>query len=357
MGICDSRQWLEDIDAVADALPELRELAGGTIMVTGASGLVCSAVVDVLLRYNDCHDLPICVVAAGRDEGKMAERFRAFWGRPYLRFLPYDAQRGGNGLPERCDFVIHGAGNAFPGAIVREPAETMKSNFSGLAELLDHARTSHVRRVLYVSSSEVYGKKEDCRPFREEEYGYVDLLDPRSCYPVAKRAAETLCASYYAEYGVDSVIVRPGHVYGPTARPGDNRASSVFAYQVARGEDILMKSDGSQLRSYCYCPDCASAILKTLLRGGSVRAYNVSSPEMVISVREMAQLMAEAGGVQVIRGQADSAEQKSYNPMRTSALDGSRLAALGWKSVFSPREGIAHTVRILSGQCGTSEAL
>ena len=116
------------------------------------------------------------------------------------------------------------------------------------------------------------------------------MLNPRNSYSISKCAAETLCASYYDEYGVDSVIIRPGHIYGPTAQETDNRVSSAWAYCVARGKDIVMKSDGSQIRSYCYCLDSASAILKVMLKGSPVKAYNISNPTSIISIKQMAEV-------------------------------------------------------------------
>lgn len=108
----------------------------------------------------------------------------------------------------------------------------------GLKYLLDCAKNSGAKRILYISSSEVYGRKEGNLPYKTDEYGYIDLLNARNSYSVGKRAAETLCASYLSEYGVESVIIRSDHIYGPTAVKYDNRVSSAWAYAGARGEDI-----------------------------------------------------------------------------------------------------------------------
>ncbi len=183
------------------------------------------------------------------------------------------------------------------------------------------------------------------QPFTENDYGYVDLLNPRSCYPVSKRAAETLCVSYAAEYGADVVIVRPGHIYGPTASERDNRVSSAFAYNAARGENIIMKSDGLQLRSWCYCLDCAGAILKVLLRGENSHAYNI--PGEIMNIREMSEMLAKFGGVKLIREGALESERKTFNPMNNSSVDGAEIESLGWKNIFDAETGFEHTVRIL----------
>jgi nucleoside-diphosphate-sugar epimerase len=267
--------------------------------------------------------------------------------REDFTFVKYDASRTDNKLDITTDYIIHGASNAFPAMVMKEPVETMLANFIGIKCLLDMAKQSGTKRVLYISSSEVYGKKEGDKPFVEGDYGFIDLLDPRNSYSVGKRAAETLCASYAKEYGVGSVIVRPGHIYGPTASPMDNRVSSAWAYSAARGEDIVMKSDGSQLRSYCHCLDCASAMLTVLIKGEDCTAYNISNPDSMISIKQMAQILAKHSGVKLITQLASENEKKSFNPMSNSSLDSTRLESLGWKGCFDADTGLGHTVEIL----------
>ena len=345
--IYDSLLWFEDIDKVSQDLPELSELAGKSVFITGAAGLICSAVVDIFIRYNETHDIPISIIAAGRGSKKISERFGEYFDRDYFSYVRYDAAKTDNKIDRRADYIIHGASNAYPKAIVAEPVETMFSNFNGLGFLLEHAKQNGTKRLLYISSSEVYGTKNDSKPFQEEDYGYIDLLKPRNAYSVGKRAAETLCASYYAEYGVDSVIVRPGHIYGPTASPQDDRISSAFAYAAARGERLVMKSAGTQLRSYCHCLDCASAIIKMLIKGKAVQAYNISVPDHVISIRQLAESIAKAGKVDLVIEAATEKEKEGFNPMSCSAIDGKKLAGLGWHSKIDLEYGLASTVKIL----------
>ena len=346
MSIYESGLWFRDLDKKLNGLPELGNLAGKTILITGAGGLICSAVTDVLIRYNETHDRPIRILAGGRSRERIQKRFDPFFAMNWFEYLEYDATAN-NEFPSGIDYIIHGASNASPDHIVREPAETMLANFHGLYQLLEFARRNHTTRVLYISSSEVYGKKGNALPYKEDEYGYIDLLNPRNSYSVGKRAAETLCASFAAEYGVDSVIVRPGHIYGPTALPTDNRVSSAWAYDVARGQDIVMKSDGSQIRSYCHCLDCASAILTVLLKGESGNAYNISNPDSVISIRQMAELLTKVGGVKLRMILPTAEEKKGFNPMTNSSLDSSKLLSLGWRGLFTKEEGFDHTVQIL----------
>lgn len=349
-----SPQWRSDLDEIVDSLPILDALAGKSVLITGATGLICSAVIDVLLRYNQRRSDPVRIYAAGRSREKAEARFGDFLRQKELSFVAYDAARTDNDLERlHFDYIIHGASNATPTKMMAEPVETMLSNFIGMKYLLDCAKDHHSKRILYISSSEVYGQKESSYPFRENEYGYVDLLNPRNSYSMGKRAAETLCAGYSLEYGVDYVIARPGHIYGPTASVSDSRVSSVWAHASAKGEAIVMKSEGEQLRSYCYCPDCASAILTVLLKGQNGCAYNVSNPDSIISIREMALLLANAGNVQLSQQVPSQKERQAFNPMRNSSLDSSLLCALSWRGIFDAERGLGNTVKILKQLYGS----
>lgn len=339
--------WISDIDKVIEVVPELERLAGKSLMITGAAGLVCSAIVDIIFRYNDTHDDKIQVLAAGRWPEEMSARFGDQVNREDFTFVVYDASKTDNVIDFHADYIIHGASNASPNMIVKEPVETMMSNFLGMKYLLDYAKEQGTKRILYISSSEVYGEKEGTEPYKEGQYGYIDLLKSRNSYSVGKRAAETLCASYADEYGMESVIVRPGHIYGPTASPYDKRVASAWSYAVAKGEDIVMKSDGSQVRSYCYCLDCASAMLKVLLCGENCHAYNISNPDSIISIKDMAEILSKSAGVELRMELPTEEERKGFNPMSNSSLESASLTGLGWHGCFDAETGFGHTVKIL----------
>ncbi len=339
--------WISDIDKVIEVVPELDRLAGKSLMITGAAGLVCSAIVDIIFRYNDTHDVKIKVLAAGRWPEEMSARFGDQVNREDFTFVVYDASKTDNVIDVHADYIIHGASNASPNMIVKEPVETMMSNFLGMKYLLDYAKEQGTTRILYISSSEVYGEKEGTEPYKEGQYGYIDLLKSRNSYSVGKRAAETLCASYADEYGMESVIVRPGHIYGPTASPYDKRVASAWSYAVAKGEDIVMKSDGSQIRSYCYCLDCASAMLKVLLCGENCHAYNISNPDSIISIKDMAEILSKSAGVELRMELPTEEERKGFNPMSNSSLESASLTGLGWHGCFDAETGFGHTVKIL----------
>ena len=341
-----TEQYYDDMRLIMGNIPGLRQLKNKRIFITGANGLICSSIVDFLMYLSLRHEYNITVYAAGRNPARITSRFGRFMDCKHFRYVPYDALKEID-CSEHFDYMIQGAGNANPAAYVAEPVETMLANVLGINNILSYAGKYGARRVLYISSSEVYGKKQNTDLYKEDEYGYVDILSPRSCYPSAKRAAETLCASYGSEYGVDTVIVRPGHVYGAAVTGSDNRASSQFPKDVIEGRDIIMKSAGDQLRSYCYVLDCVSAILTVLLNGKMGQAYNISNPDSVSTIREIAEAFAEAGHKKVVFENPSDAELKGYNPMSNSALAADKLTGLGWKGCFDLKTGTRKTLEYM----------
>lgn len=337
--------YFQDLRRSSAVLEEVEKLRGKRILITGATGMLCSGAADLLMLLNKERGLGLHLIFAGRSRERTAGRFPyASEGKEY-DFVPWDAA-GDASLDVDADYYLHGASNAHPSLFAAEPIETMLANINGIQAVLNAAVRSG-GSVLYVSSSEVYGRKEESRPYREDDYGYVDLLNPRAAYPVSKRAAETLCVSYAAERGIRCVIVRPGHIYGPTITDTDSRASAQFTRNVLRGENIVMKSAGLQLRSYCYTADAASAILTVLLHGENCGAYNISNPDSIVTIREFAEALARESGAEVVFENPTDVEKRSYNLMDNSSLESGRLEALGWKAFFSLEEGCAHTLSIM----------
>lgn len=341
------KQYWKDAERVISHIPCIEKLYRKKILITGATGMICSAVTEILLHLNKTRKADIKIILAGRSEERIKKRFYAFEPEKDYSFLYFDATDKFE-FNNTVDYIIHGASNANPAIYTIQPVETMLANLIGLNSLLKYTSENSVSRMLYISSSEVYGNLEnDNNAFAEDSYGMIDILNPRNCYPNAKRTAETLCISYNQEYHTDTVIVRPGHIYGPTITDTDSRASAQFTRNAMNGENIVMKSAGLQLRSYCYTLDCASAILTVLLAGVSGNAYNISNPDSVVTIRDVALALAKYAGTEVVFENPDDTEKKGYNLMTNSSLQSAKLESLGWSAEFSLDEGIARTVDLL----------
>ena len=332
--------WNDIREAVRLGFIPFRELEGKSVLITGASGLIGGAVADLIEA-----GCPGCrLTLTGRSARRLRERFPD----SKAEFLELDLSRE---APEnRYDFIIHAAGYANPALYASAPVEVMTLNFHSLTALLDNIKDRPGSRLLYVSSDEVYG--ESAAPvIRESDSGYVDCTRPRSSYPSSKRHSETLCAAYVDEYGIDAVIARPAHVYGPFFTDGDNRAYAQFLRNVLRGEDVVLKSQGDQLRSWCYVVDCASALVAILLKGVKGEAYNVADNGSAFTIRELAEMTARAGGRHVRFDLPPEEEKRGYNPVRRSVLSTEKLENLGWRPLgATPEAKIASTYKTRKDQ-------
>ena len=338
--------FYEDCDVIYQAIPNVKMLNNKVIVVTGSTGLIGSAIIDFLSYLNEKRGFNTVIYAGCRSSDKFRDRFKDRSGLG-IRYFTYDALKELT-IDFEPDYVINAASLANPNAYVTKPVETMLTNFIGTNEWLKNLSHTSKGRFLLVSSSEVYGQKDSSDLYQENEYGYVDILNPRACYPSSKRATETLCASYKKEYGCDYVVVRPGHIYGPSYTKEDNRASTAFIRDVVSGSDIVMKSNGLNLRSYCYSFDAVSAILCVLINGENGIAYNISSLKSIATIREFAESLAKVSGKKVVFENPTDQEIQSYNLMENSALKAELLELLGWDGVFDLKTGITHTLKMLT---------
>ena len=329
----------DDINQIFyESLP-WEKLSGTNILITGATGLIGSTLVDVLMS-NPCRDYS--VYASGRNMERGQKRFEKYLSLDSFRFIRYDVM-----MPLQSDvqfdYIIHAASNASPNTFSKNPVEIVKANILGVSNLIEYGMGHGMKRFLYVSSGEVYGEG-DGRVMTEEYSGYVDCLNPRSCYPSSKRTAETLCVSYASEYGADVVIARPCHVYGPNFTESDNRVYAQFIRNILHEEDIVLKSKGEQVRSWCYVVDCVSALLYVLLKGASGEAYNIADSNSVLTIRQLAEMLAEIGSCKVIMDIPSDIEKSVFNPVSKSVFSVDKLERLGWKVSGNMYEKMSKTV-------------
>lgn len=340
-----NKDYWDDIEVILPCIPNIKKLYNTSILITGGTGMICSSVADILFFLNKEYNANIEIILASRNKERITNRFSKFTlGKDYS-FLLYDAAIHSE-INQKADFLIHGASNANPASYTKYPVETILSNIIGLNSLLENAVKMNSQRLLYISSSEIYGKKDKNEPYFEDDYGYVDVLNLRACYPNAKRAAESLCIAYGQEHNLDTVIVRPGHIYGPTIIDSDNRASAQFTHNASRNENIVMKSPGMQLRSYCYTLDCASAILTVLINGERGNAYNISNSSSIATISDIASAFAKTVGRKVVYENPSDAEKQGYNLMSNSSLNSQKIESLGWSAKFSLDQGVQKTVNL-----------
>lgn len=315
------------------------ELESANILITGATGLIGSVLIDVLmLRFDEkCQ-----VFASGRSENRLKKRFADYVGRPNFHLIRYDVTEP---LESETDFhvIIDAASGASPQLYSTDPVGVMRANFLGVDNLLSYGVSHKLKRFLYISSGEIYGEGGE-EKITEDYSGYVNCASVRACYPSCKRAAETLCESYARQFGVDVRIARPCHVYGPNFTETDKRVYAQFIRNVLNNEDIVLKSDGSQFRSWCYVVDCVSALLYILLKGESGEAYNVADESSNISIRELAEMVAAIGNKKVVFEIPEILEKEGFNVVKKSIFSTGKLNELGWAVSGTMKEKMKKTI-------------
>lgn len=330
----------KDLDSINRFLLPWENLNGRNILVTGATGIIGSCVVKVLMNKNEG---TFNVYASGRNTEHGKSLFSEFLNNPFFHFLKLDVTSTIN-IDINFDYIVDAAGGANPKLYQEHPVSVMKSNIMGVDNLLSYGVSHGLRRFVYISSGEIYGEG-DGRIFKEDYSGYVNPTNIRSCYPSAKRASETLSVSYGKEYGLDVIIARPSHVYGPDFTESDNRVYAQFIRNVIKGEDIVLRSKGDAFRSWTYVVDCANALLTLLFEGMAGEAYNIADDNSNITIKELAELCAEIGKRKVIFDIPSDCSHGVTTPITKAVFDTQKLRDLGWRPLFSIKDGLTHTIQ------------
>lgn len=338
----------EDLAGIVAADLPWRRFAGKAVLVSGANGFLPAYMIEALLRLNEtAGGPPARVVGLVRNREKALARFAAYGGRDDLEFVVQDVCEpvafGG-----RVDFVIHAASQASPKHFGADPVGTISANLLGTHNLLRLASEKGSEGFLLFSSGEVYGEVDPAKvPTKEGDYGYLDPTAVRSCYAEGKRAAETLCVAWAHQHGVPAKIVRPFHTYGPGMSLDDGRVFADFVADVVNRRDILMKSDGSARRAFCYLADATLGFFTVLLKGESGQAYNVGNDRTEASILELAERVAAIfpeRQTRVIR--RDSAQGADYlkSGISRNCPDVSKIRALGWRPTTTIEAGFRRTI-------------
>lgn len=349
MSLYDSRLYMEDIRLVANCNYKWEMFSGKSVAISGGTGMIGSFIVDVLMYQNEVMGLDTHIYVLGRSEKKAWDRFEKYKDCDKLHFVCHDInEQLTDKLQPRIDYIIHAASNTHPAAYAGDPIGTISANVLGTKYLLDFAEKAGCKRFVFLSSVEIYGEnKGDTDKFSEDYLGYIDCNTLRAGYPESKRTGEALCQAYIKQWELDIVIPRLSRVYGPTMLMSDTKAISQFILKGAYGEDIVLKSEGMQLYSYAYVADAASAIIKLMLEGENGQAYNIASDASDLTLRELAETIADYVGKNVVFELPDKAESAGYSKATKALLDCKKIKSMGWRSVYGMKDGLRRTIDIL----------
>ncbi len=347
-----------DLAQIADALrDEFEAMAGSNLLITGGGGFLGYYLVQSVLFWNERQAAkPIRITVVDNYRRGVPEWLLALRGNGNLELREHDiAQPLPPDLPQ-FQYIIHAAGIASPTYYRRYPLETMHTNVDGLRHLLGYARSrmdtsSPVRGFLFYSSSEIYGDPLPGNiPTSEDYRGNVSCTGPRACYDESKRYGETLCVNFAQVHGLPVTMARPFNNYGPGLKITDRRVIPDFARDVFAGKDIVMLSDGSPKRTFCYAADAVTGYYKVLVRGRPGEPYNIGVEAPEISMFELAervtalarQLFGYPG--KVVRNQSAERDYLTDNPGRRCPVIKKARTELGYNPVVDLQEGLRRSL-------------
>ena len=349
----------EDLDYICrHAAEELGALSGKQVLLTGGAGFLGYYLVQGILHWNEANlkKQPIRLTVFDNYIRGVPDWLTALEGDPNLTLRKHDVT---NPLPDGMDdyaYIIHAASIASPKYYRLHPIETMDANVNGLRYLLDYSlrqktRGTPVEGFLFYSTSEIYGDPTpENIPTPETYRGNVSSTGPRACYDESKRYGETLCVNFAQQYDLPIKIARPFNNYGPGLKITDTRVIPDFMRDVFAGRDIIMYSDGSPTRTFCYIADAIVGYFKILVKGRPGEAYNIGVEKPEISMLELAERVVEiarehiAYGGKVVR---QASEEENYlvdNPNRRCPIIDKAREELAYNPSITLDEGLKRSL-------------
>lgn len=317
---------------------EIEEFKGMNIYITGATGLIGASLVNELLTYNDVN-----IILQVRNEAKAKKLFE-----DKVKYIVCDLLETPK-YEGDIDYIVHCANPTSSQFFVNNPVETINTAVNGTINILKFAKNKAVKGFVFLSTMEVYGFPERGHRVKENEGGSFDSAVVRNCYPLSKQTCESLCVSYASEYGVPARVLRLTQTFGPGIDYNDGRVFAEFARCAIEGRNIVLKTKGETERSYLYTLDAVSAILTVLLKGKDGEIYTAANEDTFCSIYEMARMVADMGGINVLIEEQDTSKMGYANTLHMD-LDTSKLKSLGWKPKYGLKEMYANLLDSLRGR-------
>ena len=305
-----------------------------TILVTGGAGFLGSHLCDRLIERGD---EVICLdnFFTGRKEN-----IAHLLGHPHFELIRHDIVEP---ILLEVDQIYNLACPASPKAYQYNPIKTIKTSTVGMVNVLGLAKRCRAR-ILQASTSEVYGDP-NVHPQREDYWGHVNPIGPRSCYDEGKRVAETLCMNYHLENAVDVRIIRIFNTYGPRMDPNDGRVISNFIMQALRGESLTVFGDGRQTRSFCYVEDLINGMMRMMDQNIEVGPVNIGNPDEFT----MLELAQEVLSLTNSNSQLKFEPLPGDDPKQRCPDIAKATRTLGWAPNYKLRDGLIKTIAYYRG--------
>jgi UDP-glucuronate decarboxylase len=300
------------------------------ILVTGGAGFLGSHLCERLLAEG------ASVICVDNFFTGTRENVRHLLSNPYFELIRHDVTCP---LYIEVDAIYNLACPASPIHYQHDPVQTTKTSVHGAINMLGLAKRVKAR-ILQASTSEVYGDPE-VHPQREDYWGRVNPIGPRSCYDEGKRCAETLFFDYRRQHKLEIKVARIFNTYGPRMHPNDGRVVSNFVVQALLGRDITIYGDGSQTRSFCYVDDLIDGFVRLMATPAEVTGpLNIGNP-VEFTISELAQMVVELTNS---RSRISHAPSPQDDPKQRRPDISQAQELLGWTPRITLEKGLVKTI-------------
>ncbi|MDT2638330.1 NAD-dependent epimerase/dehydratase family protein [Enterococcus dongliensis] len=339
-----------ELDKINQANNNWKKIDHHSFLIIGATGMIGSYMIDVLMRRNEKNQSNIHIYAMGRSIDRLKKRFSMYEESTFFHMVEADVTQPFM-LDKEVDYIFHGASNTHPRAYTTDPIGTIMTNLMGTQQVLEFAVKKKAQRVAFLSTVEIYGENRgDVEKFTEDYCGYIDCNTLRAGYPEGKRAGESLCQAYIAKHDLDIIIPRVCRTFGPTMLLNDSKASSQFILNAVNNEDIVLKSEGNQYFSYAYVGDVVYALLYLLGNGENGEAYNIAVPEFDLHLKDLAHGLAALNQKEVIFDLPDEEERRGFSTASQAILASDKIDSIGWRPLFGLNEALKNTVELIRNE-------
>ena len=337
----------EDLNQIIEENNGLKNLYNQTIMITGASGLIGNYFLNTLIKLNEDYNANIKIIPLIRNLNRLNKEIV---NKDYVVPIVQDIINPIS-YDENVDCIIHAASPASPPLMREKPVETNLANTVGTANALMFAKEHNTKKFLFISSREVYGQNiSNEKYFKEDDLGIINQLIPRNSYAESKKAAENMCLGFNEEYGLDTKIVRLGQTFGPGMNINGGMVHTEFLKMLLNNEDIVLKSDGSSLRTYTYISDAVSAMFKIILESKDI-AYNAVNNENEVSIKQLAEIIVNLCPENKSKLVFDIEEEKEgydYNTFKFCLISSEKIMnELKWNPKYSIEDGLKRSVNYI----------
>ena len=292
---------VEDLEYVLKYTKDIWEtFRGKSIFLTGGTGFFGKWLIESFIYANETLGLNASLTTLTRDPELFLQEFPFYINYSNsVKFIKGDILSFDFNLEDKFQYVIHAATAASASLIKENPLLMMDTITIGTRKVLDFALTQPIESFLFISSGAIYGRQPwNVSHINEDDSFKIDINDSKSAYAEGKRIAELYCSTYYEKLGLPVKIARCFAFVGPYLPLNTHFAIGNFINNALNNEDIIIKGDGSTIRSYMYASDLVTWLWNILLKGEINQPYNVGS-DVGISIKQLAEKVSSISNTKV----------------------------------------------------------